>query len=121
MYGRRRLLVLTLVVYAVASVLCAFTTSIWPFIILRFVQGLTGAAGIVIARAGAHDLYAGHEFTQFMAMLSIINGAAPILAPIAGGVILSFASWPVVFFVLGGIELLMFVGTTGFFTGYTSN
>ncbi|MDW0109829.1 multidrug effflux MFS transporter [Sporosarcina aquimarina] len=113
-YGRRRPLVLTLVVYAIASVLCAFTTSIWPFITLRFVQGLTGAAGIVIARACARDLYAGHELTKFMALLSIVNGAAPILAPIAGGAILSFASWPVVFFVLGGIGLLMFVGTAGF-------
>ena len=91
MYGRRKPLVITLVVYAIASVLSAFSPNIWIFIALRFVQGMTGAAGIVIARACARDLYVGSELTKFMAMLSIVNGAAPILAPIAGGVVLSFA------------------------------
>ncbi|WJY26858.1 multidrug effflux MFS transporter [Sporosarcina trichiuri] len=113
-YGRRKPLVLTLAVYAIASLLCAFSEAIWPFILLRFVQGLTGAAGIVIARACARDLYAGHELTKFMALLSIVNGAAPILAPIAGGVILTYADWPVVFFVLAAIGFLMFAGTAGF-------
>lgn len=113
-YGRRRPLIMTLMVYAIASILCAFATSIWPFIFLRFIQGVTGAAGIVIARACARDLYKGHELTQFMALLAIVNGSAPILAPVVGGAILSFAAWPVVFFVLGGIGLLMFVATAGF-------
>ena len=114
MYGRRKPLVITLVVYAIASVLSAFSPNIWIFIALRFVQGMTGAAGIVIARACARDLYVGSELTKFMAMLSIVNGAAPILAPIAGGVVLSFASWHVVFFILGGIGLLMFLATAFF-------
>ncbi|WP_153733374.1 multidrug effflux MFS transporter [Sporosarcina obsidiansis] len=113
-YGRRKPLVITLIVYAVASVMCAFSTNIWAFILLRFIQGMTGAAGIVIARACARDLYAGKELTKFMALLSIVNGAAPILAPIAGGVVLSFASWQVVFFILGGIGLLMFLSTSFF-------
>ncbi len=113
-YGRRKPLVFTLAVYAIASILCAISETIWLFILLRFVQGLTGAAGIVIARACARDMYAGHELTKFMALLSIVNGAAPILAPIAGGMILNYASWPVVFFVLAGIGLLMFAGTAGF-------
>ncbi|PIC63802.1 MFS transporter [Sporosarcina sp. P13] len=114
MYGRRKPLVFTLIVYAVASVLCAFSPNIWVFVFLRFIQGMTGAAGIVIARACARDLYVGKELTKFMALLSIVSGAAPILAPIAGGVVLSFASWQVVFFILGGIGLLMFLSTAFF-------
>lgn len=106
--GRRKPLVLTLVIYAIASVLCAFSTSIWVFIGLRFVQGLTGAAGIVIARASARDMYSGKELTKFIALLALVNGAAPILAPISGGVILNFASWNSVFIILGVIGLLMF-------------
>ncbi|WP_301107488.1 multidrug effflux MFS transporter [Sporosarcina sp.] len=113
-YGRRKPLVITLVVYAAASVMCAFTVNIWAFVLLRFIQGMTGAAGIVIARACARDLYIGNELTKFMAMLSIVNGAAPIMAPIAGGVVLSFASWQVVFFILGGIGLVMFLATSLF-------
>ena len=112
--GRRKPLVSTLVIYAIASVLCAFSTSIWVFIGLRFVQGVTGAAGIVIARASARDMYSGKELTKFIALLALVNGAAPILAPISGGVILNFASWNVVFMVLGLIGLIMFVAVVFF-------
>ena len=107
--GRRKPLVFTLVVYAVASVLCAISPNIWIFIGLRFVQGVTGAAGIVIARASARDMYSGKELTKFIALLALVNGAAPILAPISGGVILNFASWNAVFIILGLIGLLMFL------------
>ena len=113
-YGRRKPLVITLIVYAIASVLCAFSPNIWIFVALRFVQGMTGAAGIVIARACARDLYVGTELTKFMAMLSIVSGAAPILAPIVGGVVLNYASWQAVFFLLGVIGLLMFLSTACF-------
>ena len=83
--GRRRPLVYTLIVYVIASVLCAFSTHIWVFIVLRFVQGVTGAAGIVIARASARDFHSGKDLTKFFASLALVNGAAPILAPIAVG------------------------------------
>lgn len=55
--GRRRPLLIGLVAYAIASLVCAFAPSISLFIILRFIQGLAGAAGIVIARAIVRDLY----------------------------------------------------------------
>jgi len=108
--GRRRPLVYTLIVYVIASVLCAFSTHIWVFIVLRFVQGVTGAAGIVIARASARDLYSGKDLTKFFALLALVNGAAPILAPIAGGIVLNFTSWNAVFIILGIIGLIMFLG-----------
>lgn len=112
--GRRRPLVFTLIVYAIASVLCAFSTTIWVFIGLRFIQGLTGAAGIVIARAAARDMYSGKDLTKFIALLALVNGAAPILAPISGGVILNFASWNAVFIVLAIIGFVMFLAVTLF-------
>lgn len=108
--GRRRPLVYTLIVYVIASVLCALSTHIWVFIVLRFVQGVTGAAGIVIARASARDLYSGKDLTKFIALLALVNGAAPILAPIAGGIVLNFTSWNAVFIILGIIGLVMFLG-----------
>lgn len=109
-HGRRRPLVYTLIVYAIASVLCAFSTHIWVFIGLRFVQGVTGAAGIVIARASSRDLYSGKDLTKFIALLALVNGAAPILAPIAGGIVLNFTSWNAVFIILAIIGLIMFLG-----------
>ncbi len=108
--GRRKPLVFTLSIYAIVSFLCALSSTISGFIILRFIQGLTGAAGIVIARASARDLYSGKELTKFIALLALVNGAAPILAPIAGGVILKFTTWNAVFLILGMIGCLMFLG-----------
>ncbi|RDW18379.1 MFS transporter [Oceanobacillus arenosus] len=107
--GRRRPLVSTLIIYSVASLLCAFTPNIWVFIGLRFIQGVSGAAGIVIARASARDMYDGKDLTKFIALLSLVNGAAPILAPIFGGAVLNWVSWPAVFVILSVIGLIMFL------------
>lgn len=107
--GRRQPLVLTLIIYSVSSVLCAFSPNVWILVSLRFIQGLTGAAGIVIARATARDLYSGKDLTKFVSLLALVNGVAPILAPISGGVILQFTSWKVVFIILGIIGLVMFL------------
>src|SRR5699024_12294352 len=79
------------------------------FISLRFNQGLSGAAGIVIARAASRDMYTGKELTKFIAMLALVNGAAPILAPLLGGIVLNFASWRFVFVILFAIGIVMLI------------
>ncbi|GGB61184.1 Bcr/CflA family efflux MFS transporter [Virgibacillus dakarensis] len=107
--GRKRPLVITLVIYAIASLLCAFSSNIWLFIGLRFIQGFSGAAGIVIARASARDMYVGKDLTQFIALLALVNGAAPILAPLFGGVVLNWVSWNAVFVILCLIGFIMFL------------
>lgn len=106
-HGRRKPLIITLTLYAISSILCAFSVNIWMFIGLRFVQGFTGAAGIVIARASARDMYSGKHLTQFIALLALVNGAAPILAPIFGGIVLNWVSWKAVFYILSIIGLMM--------------
>lgn len=110
--GRRTPLLIGLILYAISSILCMFAPSIGVFLGLRFVQGLAGAAGIVISRAIVRDMYEGVELTKFIALLMLVNGAAPILAPIAGGQILQFTSWRGVFLVLGAIGVLMLLAAT---------
>lgn len=110
--GRRKPLLMTLIFYSIASLLCAVSSSIWILIILRFIQGATGAAGIVIARASVRDMFSGTELTKFFALLMLVNGAAPILAPIVGGQILHFVSWRGVFIVLFFIGILMWAAVT---------
>ncbi|MFC4102152.1 multidrug effflux MFS transporter [Paenibacillus xanthanilyticus] len=107
--GRRGPLLIGLVVYAVSSILCVFAGSIWLFLALRFIQGLAGAAGIVISRAMVRDLYSGTELTKFYSLLMLVNGAAPILAPIIGAQILRFGEWPTVFAVLAGYGAVMLI------------
>ncbi|MBG9793963.1 MFS transporter [Paenibacillus dendritiformis] len=105
--GRRGPLLASLTVYAVVSFLCAIVPSMWGLIALRFLQGMAGAGGIVIARAMVRDLYSGSELTKFFSLLMLINGLAPIAAPIIGSQLLKFTSWHGVFTVLGALGLLM--------------
>lgn len=107
--GRRIPLLIGIAAYALVSLLCVLSSNIWTFIALRFLQGFAGAAGIVIARASVRDMYSGDALTKFLALLMLINGAAPILAPIMGAEVLSFTSWRGVFAVLSGAGLLMLV------------
>ncbi|WHY69073.1 multidrug effflux MFS transporter [Neobacillus sp. SuZ13] len=106
--GRRKPLLFGLMIYMIASLLCAFSQSIWFLIILRFIQGFAGAAGIVIARAIVRDLYSGSELTKFFSLIALVNGVAPILAPIVGGQLLRIAPWQGIFLVLSLIGLSMF-------------
>ncbi|MEH7255012.1 multidrug effflux MFS transporter [Neobacillus niacini] len=106
--GRRKPLLIGLIIYFIVSILCVFSPSIWTFILLRFIQGLAGSFGMVISRAIVRDLYSGTELTKFFALLSLVNGAAPILAPVAGALLLRFIPWQGIFIVLGVIGFIMF-------------
>lgn len=108
--GRRTPLIMGMAIYALASLSCALTPSIWVLIVLRFFQGTSGAAGIVIARTIARDYFSGPELTQFFGLLMLVNGAAPVFAPVIGGQILRFTSWRGVFVVLTFVGLLILAG-----------
>ena len=112
--GRRIPLLIGLVSYTIASLLCALSPSIWALILLRFIQGFAGAAGMAISRAVVRDLYSGSEMIKFFSLLMMINGIAPIFAPIIGGQLLQFTSWRGVFLVLSLVGLVMLL--TVFFT-----
>ena len=107
--GRRKPLLIGLIIYFVVSILCVVSPSVWTFILLRFIQGLAGSVGTVISRAIVRDLYTGSELTKFFALLSLVNGAAPILAPIAGAQFLRFVPWQGIFIILGLIGFIMFI------------
>ncbi len=107
MRGRRLPLTIGLLVYAIFSLLCAFSPSIGWLIVFRTIQGFAGAAGIVISRAIVRDLYSGVELTKFFTLLMLVNGAGPIIAPLIGGQVLRFTEWPGIFVVLFGVGLLL--------------
>jgi len=91
--GRKLPLFIGLLIFTVVSLLCMFSPSVWAFIGLRFIQGLVGSSGIVIARAMARDLYSGVELTKFISILMLVNGFAPIAAPIIGAQLLNVTDW----------------------------
>lgn len=109
--GRRKPLLAGLVLYIVGSILSAVSPSAELLIAARGVQAVGAAAGIVIARATVRDLYSGTAMTKFFSTLMLVNGLAPILAPIIGGQILNWTSWRGVFVLLTvfGAALLVVV------------
>lgn len=107
--GRRIPLLIGMIAYVVASLLCAVNSSIGGLIALRFIQGLAGSAGVVISRAMVRDLYSGAEMMKFLALLMLVNGLGPVLAPVIGAQLLQFTSWRGVFVVLSLAGALMFL------------
>ncbi|MDV9170612.1 multidrug effflux MFS transporter [Streptomyces sp. W16] len=99
-WGRRRPLLTGLAVYVVATALCAFAPDVEFLVAFRLVQGLAGAAGIVIARAVVRDLYDGVAMARFFSTLMLVSGVAPIVAPLVGGQILRVTDWRGVFVIL---------------------
>ncbi|RKL65730.1 MFS transporter [Salipaludibacillus neizhouensis] len=100
--GRKKPLLISIFLFAVASMLCALAPNITTLVIGRLLQGLTASAGIVLSRAVVRDVFSGRELTKFFALLMVINAVAPMAAPIAGGAILllPFASWHTIFYFL---------------------
>jgi MFS transporter, DHA1 family, multidrug resistance protein len=109
--GRRLPLLFGLGGYAVTSLLCALTPSIYLLVVLRLLQGLAGGAGIVVARAVVRDLYSGVAAARFYALLMLVNGLAPMLAPVLGSQLLRVGSWRFVFVILGLIGAVLLAVT----------
>ncbi len=110
-FGRRRPLLIGVLVYAIASLLCAISPGAGVLIGLRLVQGLAGGAGIVIARAVVRDLYDTDAAARVFSMLMIVTGAAPVLAPVIGGQLLHVTSWRGLFVVLSLIGCVLLVAS----------
>lgn len=110
--GRRKPLLIFIILYLLASLTCAISPNIYMFIASRFVQGFAAAGGLVISRAVVRDLYSGKELTKFFALLMLVGNLGPIVAPIVGGGILAFTNWTGVFFVLACVGLILFLTVT---------
>ena len=81
------------------------------FIGLRFVQGFSASAGLVIARAIIRDMYDGVELTKFFALLTTITSVTPLLSPLAGSAVISFTSWVGVFAFTGIVGIYLTIMT----------
>jgi DHA1 family bicyclomycin/chloramphenicol resistance-like MFS transporter len=110
-FGRRRPLLTGLAGYIAASAACALAPSIWTLIGLRLVQGIAGGAGVVIARAIVRDLFSGTTAAKVFALLMMVTGVAPVLAPLVGGQALAVTSWRGIFVLLAAIGVPLLVVT----------
>jgi DHA1 family bicyclomycin/chloramphenicol resistance-like MFS transporter len=113
-WGRRRPLQIGLLGWGAASLLCAFAPSVEALTAARFLQGLLGAAGLVISRAVVRDVTSGGEMVRAFARLSLVIGVVPIMAPTLGGLMLRVMPWQGLFIAQACFSL---VGTTAITLG----
>jgi DHA1 family bicyclomycin/chloramphenicol resistance-like MFS transporter len=106
--GRRRLVLVGLAAYALISVLCALAPTIWVLLGLRFAQGCACGIGFVVARAVVRDVYSADAAARVFALLVLVSGVAPVLAPAIGGQILLLTSWRGIFVVLAALGAVLF-------------
>lgn len=107
--GRRLPLIVALSAYVLASVAIALTSTIEAVLLLRFVQGFTAAAGMVLSQAMVRDLYSGSVMATFISRLFLIVGVAPIIAPTLGAQFLLLWEWRSIFWGLAVFGLALVV------------
>ncbi len=106
-FGRRRPLVVGLLLFSVASLLCALSQSIGALVLFRLLQGLGGGVGLVIAQAAGRDIYEGPRLTRYFGRIIVLSGLAAVVAPVLGGVLAEFMSWRGFFLLLTGIGVVV--------------
>ncbi|WP_254783297.1 multidrug effflux MFS transporter [Curtobacterium sp. MCBA15_007] len=107
--GRRPMLVAGTALFALASVGCALAPDVVTLVVARVAQGLAGAAGAVAGRAMVSDVTSGTRMAKVFGTLAAINAIGPVVAPLAGGAVLTIGTWRLMFVVLAVLGAVFFV------------
>ncbi|QJW90917.1 multidrug effflux MFS transporter [Spirosoma taeanense] len=108
-YGRKLPLYAGLVIYLLASIGCATTTSIETLILMRLLQALGGCVGLVAAQALVRDIFPVNEIAQVFSLLTLVVAVSPMIAPTIGGYATVAFGWHSIFLILAGITALILV------------
>jgi MFS transporter, DHA1 family, multidrug resistance protein len=107
--GRRGPLILATAVHVAASLGAALSTDITMLGVFRVLQGIGAAGGGVVAMAMVRDLFSGYALVRMFSRMALVNGMAPILAPVIGSQLLGIMAWPGIFWFLAlyGLVVLL--------------
>lgn len=108
-HGRRVPLLIGLVGYVVSTALCAAAPDVWVLFVLRIVSGATGGAGVVIGRAIVRDTCSGTAAARVFALMMLVTGSAPVVAPLIGGQLLRVTDWRGLFAALAALGVVQLV------------
>lgn len=106
-FGRKIPLYTGLAIYILASLACAFTTSVDALITMRFIQAIGGCAGMVAAQALVRDLFPVNKSAQAFSLLVLVIAVSPMVAPTVGGYVTAVFGWHAVFILLAFITALI--------------
>ncbi len=102
-FGRKRPLYAGLAIFLVGTVGCATARDPATLILFRFLQGFGVCAGTAVSRAMIRDLYTGHRAARLLALSYLIIGISPVLAPLAGSLLLQVGGWRMLFWLLAAM------------------
>ena len=105
--GRKPVIVAGMLVYALASVGAAMSTSFAMLLACRGLQGVCAGAGLVVGRAVIRDSLEGPAAQRLMSQVMMIFGVAPVIAPMIGALLLPLGGWHGIFWLLAGFTLLL--------------
>lgn len=108
-FGAKRIFLTSIVLYALGSVACAFSATLWHLILARFLQGAAGATLMPVGRLVLLRTTPKSELVGAMSVVTMPALLGPVIGPVVGGAIVTFADWPWIFFMNLPIAL------TGFF------
>jgi DHA1 family bicyclomycin/chloramphenicol resistance-like MFS transporter len=115
-FGRRMPLLIGVVAYIITSIWCAVAPSVEMLVVARFVQGLAGGVGIVIAQAAGRDLYSGAALIRYFGRVTVLSGLAAIVGPLLGGMLATVTDWRGLFVFLAGIGAVILLAVALQFT-----
>ncbi|WP_316789932.1 MFS transporter [Pedobacter frigoris] len=108
-FGRYKINLISLIIFALASIIIANTSSIYLIYAMRIIHGITVGAIVVSKRAFFVDVFSGDKLKHYLSMFSIIWATAPIIAPFAGGYLQNYFGWQANFYFLAGFAIIIFI------------
>ena len=108
-FGRKPMIYLGLSIFIMGSIACAFSQNVSQLQWIRFVQGLGGSIGMVIAFAIIKDLYHGPMMGKMMSMVLAILGLSSVVAPLIGDGLQHLGSWRMIFYFLASYATLILI------------
>ncbi|MBD5311101.1 MAG: multidrug effflux MFS transporter [Bacteroides sp.] len=111
-YGRKPILIISLIIFVLSTALSLFSHTITFFIVCRLFQGLGAGGAMVLSTSIPADVYMGRQLAKLMAIMGAVNGVAPALGPVLGGFMTDWVGWHGIFVVLLAIGVGMTFWTT---------
>jgi DHA1 family bicyclomycin/chloramphenicol resistance-like MFS transporter len=109
-FGRKIPLYAGLVLYVIASIGCALTSSVDSLIMMRFFQAMGGCVGLVASQALVSDIFPSNKRAEVFSMITLVIAVSPMIAPTVGGYVTVGFSWHWLFIILAGIVAVMIAG-----------
>lgn len=109
--GRKPVMLTGLALYVLATIGCALSPSLPVLLGFRVLQGACAGAATIVSRAVIRDLYSGPEAHRLMSQVMMIFSIAPAIAPVAGGLLLAWGPWPIIFWAIAGYGVAIAVAT----------